>query len=305
MSEVVRTADSVLTSENSADFYANKLGLASEEAPVVAETVEETPESEPIVDAEGESEPASEPEIKATEERKQNPKLEKRFSELTKARKEAEDKAAKVQAEKEALEERLRQFETVSTPPKEVDPVGEEPRAEQFTDPFEYAKALAEWSAEKALFERDQQEAKRRIEEEQQKIKTQFAEKVEKVKQNLPDFDDLVASSQVAVPNEIRDAILESDVGPQILYELASNTEYANKVAGMPLIKALREIGKMEARFEQETAEPAKKPVAVQSKAPAPISPLKGTGSAEVLTTDTDKLTYAQYKELRKARRIR
>ena len=54
--EVVRTADSVLTSENSADFYANKLGLASEEAPAVAETVEETPESEPVVEAQTESE---------------------------------------------------------------------------------------------------------------------------------------------------------------------------------------------------------------------------------------------------------
>ena len=308
MSEVQeRLASNVVTSENLVDWTMNRLGLATEEAPVEAETVEETPESEPIVEAEGESEPASEPETKATEERKQNPKLEKRFSELTKARKEAEDKAAKAQAEKEALEERLRQFETVSAQPKNVDPIGEEPRAEQFTDSIEYAKALAMWSAEKALYERDLQEAERKAVEEQAKIAKSWSEKLEKAKPNLPDFDDLVASSSVQVPNEIRDAILESDVGPQILYELASNTEYAQKVAGMPLIKALREIGKLEARFEtQETApEPAKKPVAVQSKAPAPISPIKGTGSAEIITTDTDKLTYAQYKELRKARRIR
>jgi superfamily I DNA and/or RNA helicase len=306
MSEVQeRLASNVVTSENLVDWNMNRLGLAAEEAPVEAETVEETPESEPIEQAQGESEPASEPETKATEERKQNPKLEKRFSELTKARKEAEDKAAKAQAEKEALEERLRQFETVSTQPKEIDPVGDEPRADQFTDAIEYAKALAMWSTEKALYERDKQEAERKAAEEQAKIQKLWSEKLEKAKPNLPDFDDLVTSSNVQVSNEIRDAILESDVGPQILYELASNTEYANKVAGMPLIKALREIGKLEARFEQETAEPAKKPVAVQSKAPAPISPLKGTGSAEVITSDTDKLTYAQYKELRKARRIR
>jgi len=308
MSEVQeRLATNVVTSENLVDWTMNRLGLATEEAPVEAEAVEETPESEPIVEAEGESEPASEPETKVTEERKQNPKLEKRFSELTKARKEAEEKAAKALADKEALEERLRQFETVSTQPKEIDPVGEEPKAEQFTDAIEYAKALAMWSTEKALYERDMQEAQRKAAEEQAKIAKSWAEKVEKAKPNLPDFDDLVTSSNVQVSNEIRDAILESDVGPQILYELASNTEYAQKVAEMPLIKALREIGKLEARFEvQETApEPAKKPVAVQSKAPAPISPLKGTGSAEIITTDTDKLTYAQYKELRKARRIR
>ena len=84
MSEVVRTADSVLTSENSADFYANKLGLASEEAPVAAEAVEETPDSEPTIKAEAESESEAEDEAQVTDKPKQNPKLEKRFSELTK-----------------------------------------------------------------------------------------------------------------------------------------------------------------------------------------------------------------------------
>ena len=53
----VRTADNVVTSDNLAEWTANKLGLASEEAPVVAETVEETPESEPAVEAQAESEP--------------------------------------------------------------------------------------------------------------------------------------------------------------------------------------------------------------------------------------------------------
>lgn len=52
----------------------------------------------------------------------------------------------------------------------------------------------------------------------------------------------------------------------------------------MPITKALREIGKLEARFEkQETAEePARsKPVAQKSKAPAPISPIKAGSAVE------------------------
>jgi vacuolar-type H+-ATPase subunit I/STV1 len=303
MSEVVeKTAGSVVTSENLVEWNMNRLGLATDDAPAEAETVEETPESEPV-EVQGESEPDQEPETKATEERKQNPKLEKRFSELTKARKQAEEIAAKAQADKEALEERLRQYE--SQPAKQEDPIGEEPQASQFTDAFEYAKALAEWSAEKALFERDQQEAQRKIIEQQEALKKRFAEKIEKAKAELPDFDDLVASSQIVISDEIRDAILESDVGPQILYHLASEDEYAQKLSQMPLVKALREIGKLEGKFEAPADEPKSKPVVQKSKAPAPISPIKGTGNAEVITTDTDKLTYAQYKELRKARRIR
>ena len=145
--EVVRTASSVVTSDNLAEFHAEKLGLASEEAPVAAETVEETPDSEPAVEAQAESEPAAEEEAEVTDKPKQNPKLEKRFSELTKRAKQAE-------AEKQALEARLQELESKVAPaPQQIeqDILGEKPQASQFQDAFEYAEALAEWSAEKAL----------------------------------------------------------------------------------------------------------------------------------------------------------
>ena len=69
-------AANVVTSENSADFYAQRLGLA--DAP---ETVADE-QSEPVKDSE-QSEPVAEKEA-VTEERKANPKLEKRFSDLVK-----------------------------------------------------------------------------------------------------------------------------------------------------------------------------------------------------------------------------
>jgi hypothetical protein len=120
----------------------------------------------------------------------------------------------------------------------------------------------------------------------------------------LPDFDDMVSSSDVVVSDQVRDAILESDVGPRILYHLAENPEIAQKISKASLITALREIGKLEAKFEK--TEPKEvKTVAVKSKAPAPISPLKGTSSEQAVITDTDKMTYAQYKAMRQAKRIR
>ena len=75
MAEVqeAKQAGNVVTSDNLAEWTMNRLGLATEEAPVEADEVEETPESEPIVEAKGESEQESEPEAKVTEERKQNP----------------------------------------------------------------------------------------------------------------------------------------------------------------------------------------------------------------------------------------
>ena len=305
MSEVVRTADSVLTSENSADFYANKLGLASEEAPVVAETVEETPESEPAVEAQAESEPEAENEAEVTDKPKQNPKLEKRFSELTKRAKQAE-------AEKQALEARLQELESKVAPaPQQIeqDILGEKPQASQFQDAFEYAEALAEWSAEKALVERDKQEQQRKIEIERQEVIKSWTSKLEKAKAEMPDFDEMVASSQVQVRDEVRDAILESDVGPQILYQLASDDDLAQRISTMPVNKALKELGKLEVQFERKEApaEVKSEPVA-RSKAPAPIKPLTaGKGTQDVLIDGDGAFhgTYAQWKAARQAKRIR
>ena len=309
-----KQASNVVTSENLTEWTMNRLGLAGEDASIEADEVEETPESEPIADDE-QSEQESEPEGKATEERKQNPKLEKRFSELTKARKQAEENAAKAQAEKEALEARLREYEGRQTPQPQVDesPIGREPRADQFDDAFEYAKALAEWSAEKALYDRDQQDLNRKAEEERQKVLKTWSEKLQKAKPNLADFDEIVNSTQVVVSNEVRDAIIESDVGPEILYHLASlDGEEAERFQALPMAKALREIGKLEARFEKQEAAQEEavrsKPVAQKSKAPAPLSPIKATGSAMENPIGSDGEfhgSFQAWKAARKAGKIR
>ena len=309
-----KQASNVVTSENLTEWTMNRLGLATDDAPTEAETVEETPDSEPVAE-EGESEQDSETEGKATEERKQNPKLEKRFSELTKARKQAEENAAKSQAEKEQLEARLREYEDRQTPQPQVEesPIGKEPRADQFDDAFEYAKALAEWSAEKALYDRDQQDLNRKAEEERQKVLKTWSEKLQKAKPNLADFDEIVNSTQVVVSNEVRDAIIESDVGPEILYHLASlDGEEAERFQTLPISKALREIGKLEARFEKQEAAQEEavrsKPVAQKSKAPAPLSPIKATGSAMETPIGSDGEfhgSFQAWKAARKAGKIR
>jgi len=303
MSEAnVRTADNVVTSDNLAEWTANKLGLASDEAPVAAEAVEETPDSEPTIKVEAESEPEAEDEAQVTDKPKQNPKLEKRFSELTKRAKQAE-------ADKANLEARLQEIESRQAPaPQQVNPVSEKPQASQFNDAFEYAEALAEWSAEKALEQRDIQEQQRKVDEQRNEVIKSWSAKLESAKADLPDFDEMVASSNVQVRDEVRDAILESDVGPQILYHLASDDDYANKLAAMPTNKALKELGKLEVQFERKEAPIEKSEPVARSKAPAPIKPITaGKGTSDVLIDGNGAFhgTYAQWKAARQAKRIR
>jgi TolA-binding protein len=295
-----KEAGQVLTSENAAEFYANRLGLAESESEPVA--VEET---EPVAEDEQSEPKEAEKEANQEGERKQNPKLEKRFSEITKQREEARQEAQRERQARVDLEQRLAALEQQRQP--QAINVDQEPQPSQFSDAFEYAKALAEYSTEKALAERDRQVAQAREQEAQQKIIQSWAQKVQEAKAELPDFDDLVASSDVVVNNAVRDAILESDVGPRILYHLAENNDLAKKIAGLSPNAALREIGRLEAKFEVKPETKQTAPV-VRSKAPTPIQPIRGgQGQPDVPMSANGEWhgSYQAWKLARKAGKIR
>ena len=164
---------------------------------------------------------------------------------------------------------------------------------------------MAQYSTETALKERDQQDANKKANEEMQKTLQSWNTKLEKVKADIPDYDDIVSTANVVVSDDIRDSILESDVGPRILYHLAEDLEFAQKLAQMPTRKALIEIGKLEKLYERTEAKA--EPV-VKSKAPAPIRPLKAAGGvADIPINSSGEFhgTYQSWKEARRAGKIR
>jgi hypothetical protein len=292
-----KQASSIVTSENLADFNADKLGLASESSPTAAE-VDESP-SEPAADK-GQSEPElAEDEATGTEEKKQNPKLEKRFSELTRQRKEAEAKVKE-------LEERLAAKESIREP-QSAPESNRKPTPDDFKDAFEYAEALADWSAEQALARREKEVKQKEVEAKRETVIQTWQQKLEATKAELPDYEVMVASSDVKVNDTVRDAILESDVGPRILYELASDDELAEKLTGLTTAGALKLIGKLEAQFEktEEPVKAEKKTVAAKSKAPEPIRPLRSTGGVAEVSLDGNDIPYQQWKAARQAGKIR
>jgi hypothetical protein len=121
------------------------------------------------------------------------------------------------------------------------------------------------------------------------------------------------------VSNEVRDAILESEQGPKILHHLAKNPDLVEELKRLPARSAVLRIGKLDAKFEAEKpasasttkVEPAKPVVAAAteiSRAPAPISPLKG-GDTSTASTPIDSKgvyhgDYATWKRLRKEGKI-
>ena len=298
---VRKQAANLVTNENLAEFNAQKLGLATQETPT------EAVEAEPVVEQER-SEPEAETEAAAGE-KKHNPKLEKRFSELTKQREAARQEADRERTAREALEARLRDMEAKINPPKAEEP-DPKPDPSQFNDALEYAEALAEWTTDRKMRERDQAELARKAEEEQSRMRQKFQERLDNAKQDLPDYEEMIASSDVSVSQPVTDAIIESDVGPQILYYLAENPEFARELADKSITSQLRAIGRLEAKFEKsEAPKPSvKEPVAKKSNAPAPINPLKSGGNPSDIALDADRKfhgTYQQWKAARASGKIR
>jgi len=298
-----KEASNVITSDTAHTFYAERLGLADEPIDVEFESVKKesdktkgNKQSEPEAEAEANTEQTTE---------KRSEKLNKRFDKVTQRAKEAEARSVE-------LENRLKEYEANATPQQEPvrATIEGKPQASQFNDAFEYAEALAEWSAENALKQRDAEEVQRKARKAQDKVLNNWNEKIAKAKTSMPDFDRMVQSSTTVVSDEIRDSILESDVGPQLLYFLASDENFAKKLTEMPLVKALREIGRLEARFEQEDKPKAKanKESVSRSTAPSPIRPLTGGKIGNDVLIDTNgefQGSYAQWKAARQANKIR
>jgi hypothetical protein len=303
-SEVVREASNVVTSDNATTFYAERLGLADQAEPTEAESVKKDSEPE---QSEEQSEPEAKEEAKKQDPEKSKDKLNKRFDKVTQRAKQAE-------AEAQELREKLKSYEARVNPEQQAQkPVVEgKPQASQFNDAFEYAEALAEWSAENALKQRDAEEASRKAQETEAKKMESWNKKLEKAKEEMPDFDRIVQSSDVVVSDEIKKAILESDVGPQVLYALASDEDFARKLTEMDSVKALKEIGKLEAKFEAKEEKPSKvekkKEIVSSSKAPEPIRPLSGGKVGADILVDTNGEfhgTYSQWKAARQQGRVR
>lgn len=290
----------LLTSENSAEFYAKALDIAQpapvEEAPETA-SVEQEAAPAPAVEATPE-ETAHEESADDTTEQKDRKKheLNERMRKLTSDRKAALERA-------EAAERKAAELEMKLNPPAPQENPGK-PRLEQFGDIAQYSQALEAWAEQNALFKREREETQRREIETRQKVVTTWHAKQEEARAQILDYDEVIAASSITVSDQVRDAIVESDVGPKLLHYLATNPEVGEKLAGMSVISSLREIGKIEARLSEGTPVITTKLGGIKaelSKAPPPPRPLKGANAPVQVPVDANGNfvgSYKQFKEL-------
>lgn len=289
----------VVTSENLAEFNAKKLDIAPKEASKVEEVAKEEPKEEV------KAEEAEQPEEKQEETPKEEPKkphpINERFSKLSQQRKDAIAAKDVAEARAKALEERVNALETGK--PKPADP-NAKPNPDDFKDAFAYAEALSKWSATEAIKAERTRTEKERADKEQETIRGQWVKNVESIRKTHTDYDEVVSDSTVQVSDQIRDAILESDNGPLLVYHLCKNPDEAEKLSDFSPRKALLELGKLEQKL---TAKPERKDEVALSKAPPPINPIRGSSTTSGVLNANGEFTgtFAEYKAARMAGKIK
>jgi len=233
---------------------------------------------------------------------------------LTQKRKEAEERAerlanetktereSRIKAEQEVLALRLK-YE----PPKSEE-LGPEPTVDQFKDVVEFTKAIKDWTAEKTLKDQRDKALKEAAENHAKKVMENWNKNETAVKTELSDYEETVKNAHTLISDELRDAILESDIGPKLRYHLAKNPDVTEKLLSLTVPKMLKEIGKLEVELGGAVKPPIKSAVSEVSKAPAPITPLKGIASVPSNKIDSDgnfSGTYEEWKKLRREGKIR
>lgn len=209
--------------------------------------------------------------------------------------------AAVAQAEAARLARELAELRK-SGPQQEGKPEAKadgEPNPEDFKTVAEYTKALVKFEAAQARIQAEQDGAKRQQQSAVERAQSEYVARLDQVRSDIPDFDEVVSAADHELPAHVAQYIASAKNGPLVGYHLAKNPEVIQQLAKLPSIEAWAEMG---AIGKSMATKPAKtQEVPVLSKAPSPITPLKG--EAAPVNKDPATMTFAELRAHREAER--
>lgn len=205
------------------------------------------------------------------------------------------DRAVRQKYEAEArareFEERLAAIEARQLPAQ-----GAEPTIDKFDNFDEYVAAKAAYIAkqqiESTLTAREQRQLAEQQEREQARAVSSWNKRVAQATVEMPDFEEVLSTSDLPMTPAMRQTILESDVGPKLAYYLANHPDETADIAEMSGTGAIRALGRIEERLL------ANKPAVKTTTTAAPISPV---GTRVSVKKDPGKMSDAEYDKWRKS----
>lgn len=179
--------------------------------------------------------------------------VQKRISELTRARRDAERRADAAERQLAAMAH------------------NKAPTEDQFDDHDAFVKALTKHEVKTAVAETVRETSAQAVQEARQEA---WKEQIGAFRASTTDYDTVVAASEdLQIASHVGSALMDSEHGAALLYEMAKDNSLAERLNSMSPTRAAMEIGRLEATLGAKAAKPP-------SKAPDPITPLTATRAA-------------------------
>lgn len=265
--------------------------LVKEVETEIDEVVEETTDQDESTDEAGE-ETAKESD-EETEDLAASAKTKKKGGFVKKIAKLTGELSAKEQ-EIETLRQQL-QAKTMEKPKSDL----KKPVIDDYETQADFLEALTDYKIEvKAQAEKAAKE--------QETVKTTLQSKVDKFNANLnefkkekADYDD-VLNEYVAEHGKIQfsaaidELLLESDLAPQLIYEIVKDKALVDKLNGLSPLAAAKEFGKL----EMGLTKPEKKEIKTKTNAPAPLKTLTPKTATVKKDIYDPNLSYREWEQL-------
>lgn len=196
-----------------------------------------------------------------------------------------EAEIARLQRENSRLEQRARGLQP--------------PRRDQYYDEADYTAALAAYNVRRQDAESDYERINTEYSAVEEGDAQQFLESLTdfisegsaKYKDFAEKVDRQPDQGGPQITHMMAEAMMESDVGVDVAYYLATHVKESNAIAKLPPMQQIRALYELEAKVSQPKAAPV-------SKAPAPIKPVRG-GSASA-SKPVSEMSMAEYYAYRK-----
>lgn len=199
--------------------------------------------------------------------------VQKRIDELVRARREAE-------RERDALLQRVQ-----SQPQPKPEPITADKTLADFDyDEGAYTSYLTDLAEARAAERVQQYTRQQRVQSVQQAYKAKEAE----FAATVDDYDTVAFNPNLHISQNLASGLMESDMGPQLLYHLGKNPDVADNLSRMKPSAMLREMGRLEAKLSDvkpsvsKTPPPPPKVDAVEAKQTIKASSV----SSDKLSTD-------------------
>lgn len=177
------------------------------------------------------------------------------------------------------------------------------PNADDYESHEEYIEALTDFKLDARLKERDAKKIKEVENNKERQVASDWQNKIGAFAEETPDFVEVMESAEDIDLSNCKDAIFESDLGAEVLYDLAKNPEEAQRISELSTNAAIRAIGRIEARLELKT-ETTKTETKKLTKAPKPLTRSAGSGKISKDINDPN-ISQADYEKLRNEQRAK